>query len=97
MDPNEPDAAIYQADFQNVENLILHQVLDHDNICTTVQQVVLPFPCIQNPVVTLLHVDEGLPGDIMTTVARVTFEGQDRVRMFWYRVHPLNGMQYVTL
>ena len=76
---NDPDAPIVMAGLRAVENLILHQHPDRENIRTNVQRRRLPFACIQNPVIDFLYFDEGLQSG-MTTVLKVTFEGQERVR-----------------
>jgi len=67
------------AALRDVENLMLHQHPDRNNIYTNVQRRRLPFPCIQNPVIDFLYLDEGLQSG-MTTVLTVTFESQERVR-----------------
>ena len=76
---NHPDAPVVMAALRNVENLILHQHPDRDNIRTDVQRLRLPFVCMQNPVIDFLYFDEGYQSG-MTTVLKVTFEGQEQVR-----------------
>ena len=76
---NDPDAPIVMAALRDAENLMLHQYPDRENIRTNVQRRRLPFPCIQNPVIDFLYLDEGLQSG-MTTVLKVTFESQERVR-----------------
>ena len=70
---------VIMAALRDVENLMLHQHPDRNNIYTNVQRRRLPFPCIQNPVIVFLYLDEGLQSG-MTTVLTVTFESQERVR-----------------
>jgi hypothetical protein len=76
---NNPDAPVVMAALRNVENLILHQHPDRDNICTNVQRLRLLFTCMQNPVIDFLYFNEGYQSG-MTTVLKVTFEGQEQVR-----------------
>jgi hypothetical protein len=79
MGANDPDAPVVEASLRAVENQILYQHPDRENIRTNVQRLRLPFTCIQNPVIDFLYLDDGLQSG-MTTVLRVTFEGQDRVQ-----------------
>ncbi len=79
MASNDPDAPIVQAGLRAVENQILHQYPDRENVRTNVHRVRLPYTCCQNPLISFLYLDDGLAAG-MTTVLRVTFESQDRVR-----------------
>jgi hypothetical protein len=54
MGANDPDAPIVEASLRAVENQILYQHPDCENIRTNVQQLRLPFTCIQNPVIDFL-------------------------------------------
>jgi len=76
---NHPNAPVIMAALRDAQNLMLHEHPDLNIVRTSVQRCRLPFPCIQNPVLDFLYLDEGLQSG-MTTVLTVTFESQERVR-----------------